>query len=431
MGLDVLQRTRQARTPQSSREEDEELVEEIKDSCKIAVTILDDLLTYEKIDSGILALDISSVNVASLIRSTVALFSVQARGKNLRLVVLENRNAISEDLEFDVDAGKIAQCLRNYVSNAIKFSNEGGLIFLNAFEVKEDNGREKSVTIQVVDSGVGIEPANIAKLFHEIIQFDVNKLQVLSSFLDDSISLYQGGGGSGMGLWVTKQIVELHGGRVLASSEGIGHGCTFEIVLPLTKKLKSSRKPSVKVVRQRRIVVDREVEEQYVQAVETVEHNKQVSGESSLVGGDALIGYHCLVVDDSKLNRKMMLRLLGCCNFNAEEAEDGRACVDRIREAMSGGNCVIDAVLMDYMMPNLDGPSATRELRQMGYDGVIIGITGNALPEDIQRFLESGAEEVLVKPITADKLEDSLLSILRKRHSAVFRNNIKTLTTTI
>lgn len=182
VGLDVLQRTRRGRLMHASRE-DEELIEEIKDSCKIAVTILDDLLTYEKIDSGILALDISAVNVNSLIRSTAALFNIQARGKNLRLKVLENRDAIDEELEFEVDAGKIAQCLRNYISNAIKFSKEGGVVLINAFEIEGGNGGGKAVTVQVVDSGVGIEASNIGKLFHEIVQFDVNKLQVSETII--------------------------------------------------------------------------------------------------------------------------------------------------------------------------------------------------------------------------------------------------------
>ena len=234
-----------------------------------------------------------------------------------------------------------------------------------------------------------------------------------------------------MGLWVTKKIIELHGGTVLALSEGIGHGCTFEMTIPVTKRLKSiSRKPSTKVVRQHRIAIDEKADEEYANVGVSIKDKKSHSNESSLAAADALIGYHCLVVDDSKLNRKMMLRLLGCCNMNAEEAEDGRACVNRVRDALSTGDCVIDAVLMDYMMPILDGPSATQELRAMGYDGVIVGITGNALPEDIQRFLDSGAEDVLVKPITADKLEDCLLGILRKRHSTMFLNK-KTLTTTV
>ena len=234
-----------------------------------------------------------------------------------------------------------------------------------------------------------------------------------------------------MGLWVTKKIVELHGGSVLALSEGIGHGCTFEITIPITKRLKSiSRKPSVKVVRQQRIAVDEGMDYEYVNSGRSVKDKKSHSNESSLAAADALIGFHCLVVDDSKLNRKMMLRLLGCCNLNSEEAEDGRACVNRVRDAMNSGDSVIDAILMDYMMPVLDGPSATLELREMGFDGVIVGITGNALPEDIQRFLDSGAEDVLVKPITADKLEDCLIGILRKRHSAVFQNK-RTLTATV
>lgn len=156
--------------------------------------------------------------------------------------------------------------------------------------------------------------------------------------------------------------------------------------------------------------------------------------------------YSILVVDDSKLNRKMSVKgLLKCGSHVCEEAEDGVEAVDMVRKKMLsgpgvlgmlsessglgvsgglsvsgglgvpgglGGECIYHAILMDFMMPNMDGPTATKQIRDMGYTGVIIGVTGNALPSDVLQFLTSGADRVLLKPMDMDMLQSTLLSYL-------------------
>ena len=125
--------------------------------------------------------------------------------------------------------------------------------------------------------------------------------------------------------------------------------------------------------------------------------------------------YHFLVVDDSVLNRKMVCKLLRAANHTCSEAVDG---IEAIRKTMSSsvkidnvinslGNSLsdssrnqnYDAILMDFMMPNMDGPSATQALRDLGYKGLILGVTGNVLPSDIAHFIAHGADQVLLKPL--------------------------------
>ena len=114
-----------------------------------------------------------------------------------------------------------------------------------------------------------------------------------------------------------------------------------------------------------------------------------------------------LIVDDSYLNRKMIARLLQQRSFVIFEACDGAEAVDSVSKSMrslAGEHPTLsyDVILMDFVMPIMDGPTATKQIRALGYRGVIIGVTGNALPDDISTFLASGADVVMTKPINIE-----------------------------
>jgi CheY-like chemotaxis protein len=109
-----------------------------------------------------------------------------------------------------------------------------------------------------------------------------------------------------------------------------------------------------------------------------------------------------LLVDDAATNRKMLRKLLELRNHNCEEAEDGLVGVSMVKAA---GLDYYDAILMDFVMPNMNGPAATQAIRALGYTGLIIGVTGNALTEDKSTFLQAGATEVLLKPLKMKTLQ--------------------------
>ena len=130
--------------------------------------------------------------------------------------------------------------------------------------------------------------------------------------------------------------------------------------------------------------------------------------------------FNILVVDDSKLNRKMLVKSLKTESHRCEEAEDGLEAVRMVTkrsefktdENESLPSSYYDAILMDFMMPIMDGPTATKVLRDMGYKGVIIGVTGNALPSDVEYFTGKGANKVLIKPVDVDVLLLTVHSLL-------------------
>ena len=113
---------------------------------------------------------------------------------------------------------------------------------------------------------------------------------------------------------------------------------------------------------------------------------------------DTTYSYNLLIVDDSKLNRKMLCKVLRNAGHTCDEAEDGLEAIEKIKERMAI-NSTYDAVLMDFVMPNMDGPTATKEIYSLGYSGPIFGVTGNALASDVEYFTKCGAVKIFTKPL--------------------------------
>ena len=296
------------------------------------------------------------------------------------------------------DQARLEQVLRNFLSNALKFTPEGGTITVSV-SVLHDSYHSKDGTmhldqellrINVADSGPGIAPANLPRIFNEIVQFNAGKLQK--------------GGGSGFGLWITKSIMDLHHGRVSVHSEGEGTGCTFTVDIPATLGseplgtydtiLSSEDKDDVKDNKESR----QELSIRSFQSQDDAEKN--------------LSQIPILVVDDSHINRKMISRSLATKYANIGESLDGADALSKIKASMESHHVdektTYQVVLMDHQMPNMDGPTAAKEMRALGYKGLIIGITGNALPEDINVFLSHGANKVLSKPVSIAVLDRTI-----------------------
>ena len=129
---------------------------------------------------------------------------------------------------------------------------------------------------------------------------------------------------------------------------------------------------------------------------------------------------HVLVVDDANSNRRMLSRLLRRRCTIIDEAMDGAVAVEKVRQSLKSGDSGnsgdrYDLIFMDYVMPNMDGPTATREIRAMGYDGIIIGLTGNVLQHDKELFLSSGASYILFKPFDLNQFEIVVKSLMGGR----------------
>ena len=367
------------------------MVHDLRESTLIATEILNDLLNYEKLESGIMRLEKTTVYPIPFILKIAKPFKVQAAQKDIIMNVLEGQLQSGSDLSkwtVNIDESKLGQALRNFISNAIKFSQPDSVMQVGASRI---TGADFSphLRIEVTDTGHGIAKENQHKVFNEIVQFNANA--------------QQGGGGSGLGLWITKKLVELHGGSVGLHSDGEGMGCTFFLEIPLSA-----------------------ASENDAAVYEWNNGNDAPSGVRSAVANSAMelaslkenddvnpcAPMQLLVVDDSALNRKMMLKILTFRGHDVTEAADGDEAVERC----FASEIPFDAILMDNSMPKMNGTVAARIMRNRGFRGYIIGVTGNGLQDDIKEYLESGADVVVIKPVDLNKF-DTTLKDLRSRPS--------------
>ena len=181
------------------------------------------------------------------------------------------------------------------------------------------------------------------------------------------------------------------------ASEGEGRGCTFTVDLPgvMIEEEREEEKSNTHSGSQNYITKP-EAEPSLRNMDLWRKSIPRGSGDVTPVMCDRL-----LLVDDSMITRKMMLRSLGDRFPHIDEALDGADALSKVRECLleEDANMRYRAVLMDHQMPNMDGPTAARRMRELGYEGIIVGITGNAMKADIDLYLSRGADSVLSKPI--------------------------------
>ena len=394
--LDADEETRLAAAKKNGKEGSEcwfHLAHEVQTNAQSSVDVLNDLLNYDKIESGTLMLELTAVDVWELVAKTVLEFKLPATAKKITLDLqlpfvkgdTEQPSLLPPDVREQKVVGDcvgITQVLRNLVSNALKFTPEGGQLHVSAqwieritagqvkdrtFELSDSDmitaPKSGMLEVKVTDTGAGMSEEQQVKLFRQGMQFNVNELQA--------------GQGSGLGLYIAKGIVEQHGGKLTACSEGLGYGTTFTMTIPLYRIPEP-----VKMESQRNL------------------H----SGENSFHQSKLYV----LIVDDAQSNRKLMKRLLDNRGHTCDEAEDGHLAVEMVRRAIDELK-PYDMVLLDYEMPTMNGPTAALEIRRSGSDAFVIGITGNMMADDVAYFKSKGANAVLPKPFKISRLEELLV----------------------
>ena len=308
------------------------------------LAIINDVLDFSKVESGHLALDCTAYEPAQLIAQVVALHQAGAQRKGLRI----DTCAVALPGMVEGDPARVRQILGNLLSNAIKFT-EAGAILIDFSAVPLDGGKRWLLRYAVSDAGIGISAAGQQRLFEPFSQ------------ADQSISSQYGG--TGLGLAICKRLVELMGGSIACRSAP-GEGATFTFELPTRLLNEAPAAPAPVAV-------------------------------AAPQGG----GRRVLLVEDTEMNRQLARILLHKLGWEVDEAHNGQQALEALDRA------TYDLVLMDCMMPVMDGYEACRRLRaREAAQGLartpVIALTASAIDGDRERCLEAGADDYLTKPFT-------------------------------
>lgn len=312
--------------------------------------ILDDILDVSKIEAGRLDLEEIPFEITEVAANVFDVFEPIASAKSLGLVLDVRDDARGV---WRGDPVRIGQLISNLVSNALKFTSDGE-VFVTVDAPVVD--RFKVLTISVADTGIGVSPEALSKLFDPFVQADNTTTRRF--------------GGTGLGLTICRHIAEIMGGGITVRSE-VGKGTVFEVRLPLVWEGQARELPAPPSL----IAEDR-------------------SDISSL---------RVLAADDNPTNRLVLQAVMNSLGVSVEIVDDGRRAVD----AWASGE--FDLVLMDVQMPILDGVSATSEIRRIEAErGLprtpVIAFTANAMKHQILEYMASGFDGHLAKPLVISEL---------------------------
>lgn len=348
--------------------------------------LVDDVTDISQIESGHFHIEPAFFNVMTFFRDFQDIMGQMTADRKLHMTCR------AHDIlhpQIDADAIRLKQIYVNLVSNAVKYTPEGGMVHFELYEETSDSpGCVRLVSI-VQDNGIGMTEDYMKKMYERF-----------SRYVDTRINKVRG---SGLGLAIVKELVDRMNGRIEVQS-AVGVGTTFRVVFDFPFEEADSD-----------MILQSPMESD-------LEMAGQSSTESDLTDCE---GMHVLIAEDNELNYEVAHEILAMHGITSEQAENGKICVERFMEAPEGA---YDAILMDMQMPVMNGLEATKMLRKMDqYHGntiPIIAMTANVAKTDMDKCLAAGMTGHLAKPLDIHALIAALVSV-RKREMQKWRRRIK------
>jgi signal transduction histidine kinase/NO-binding membrane sensor protein with MHYT domain/CheY-like chemotaxis protein len=331
---------------------EQEIVKVIRSSGDTLEHLVSDLLDFGRIEEGKLVADFAPFDLSEAVCTVVELCSLKLE---TGAVVLKTDIAPEAKAWFDGDVGRLKQILTNLLSNAIKFTNQGEI------RVTVSAPAAEGFVVTVSDTGIGFDASVRDRIFGRFEQADA--------------SMTRRYGGSGLGLAISRRLAELLGGELSAQSEP-GRGSTFTLSLPLRR-------------------------------VEPTAFAEAQSSPTTVISDRPL---RVLLAEDHPVNRNVVELILAGAGVELTSVENGAEAVSAFEHE------TFDLVLMDMMMPVMDGLTATRAIRAFEHDQArattpVVMLTANALREHVDAALEAGADAHVSKPVTAQALIDTIVRL--------------------
>jgi len=336
-------------------DEQRECAETVRSSSEALLGILNDILDFSKVEAGKMVFESVSFDLEETVEEAAGLLGFRAQSKGLDLSVLIGQDTPRQVLG---DPGRVRQVLLNLLGNAVKFTHEGEVLL----EVRKDGEQDGVPWIRMVvkDTGMGIEPEAREAIFEAFSQADGTTTRRF--------------GGTGLGLAISKSLVEGMGGEIGFESE-LGKGSEFWFRLPFPLA--------------------------------------EAAGPCACSGGESLTGLRTLVVDDHPTNRRVLRHYVSEWGMDYEQASSGRDALDKLSAAAETGQ-PFDIVLLDVMMPDMNGLEVAEAIRASEFDGgVLIMLLSSAAERPSREELDRlGVADYLTKPIRRTQLREHICQIV-------------------
>ena len=343
--------------------ETKDYLNKIGASSEHLLALINDVLDMSRIESGKMELEKADADLVKVVQDVYDMFATQMHAKNIEFILdtstVKNRYVVC-------DKNRLNRVLLNLISNAYKFTPSEGTILISFIEKDFDEKDFGSYQIRIKDTGIGMSKEFAAKVFE--------------AFEREKNSTVSGIQGTGLGMAITKSIVDLMGGTIrVETQQGKGSEFIIDIKFELAKNF----------------VEEKTVEE----TLEEIDFN----------------GVHLLLVDDVDVNREIATMLLESVGFVIDTAVDGKEAVEKVAKSQPKEYA---AVLMDIQMPIMDGYQATNEIRNLKNPELakipIIAMTANAFSEDVQKAYDAGMDGHIAKPIDIPSMIETLTKVLQK-----------------
>ena len=345
-----------------------EVIENSKDIVNASQTLLEivgNILDFNKIEANKMEIIDGVYNFKEEIENMCKVTQTRIGEKNIIFNL-----SIADDIPYELigDKGKVKEIINNLLTNAIKYTDQGN-INLNIKCINDTNKNISNIIITCQDTGKGIKAEHISRLFNKFDRLDIDKNTTAE--------------GTGLGLAITKSLIEMMDGKINVQSQ-YGKGSLF--MVQISQRISKLVKP----------ITDKDISRIY-----NVQNENNVLYE----------GKRLLIVDDNKLNIKVARRALKDFNFVIEECYDGKECLEKI----NSGN-TYDLILMDIMMPNMNGEACIAELKNLkSFNTPVIALTADAVAGVKEKYLKEGFVDYVAKPFSKEQIKEKL--------DKVFSNN--------
>ena len=343
-----------------SVQESRDYLEKITDSSKWLLHIINDILDISKIEAGKMELESVPFDLHDVFSRCQSVILPEIKEKGLNLSIYAEPSVGKKLMG---DPVRLYQVLMNLLSNAVKFTELGTIKFLSS--IKDSNESNTTVYFEVKDNGIGMNSGQVSKIFDPFTQADSSTTREY--------------GGTGLGLTIAKNIVELMGGKLsVQSSPNIGSTFSFEITFE-----------TIEVI-----------EDEPVKAKHQIPEKPHFNG---------LI----LVCDDNSMNQQVVCAHLERLGLETKSAVNGKIGVEMVNERKEKNEKPFDLIFMDMFMPVMDGMEAASKIIEMNTGSPIVAMTANIMASELVKYKNNGMPDCLAKPFTSQELLNILLKYIK------------------